>query len=585
MNKENRVCQNCHRDFTIEPEDFEFYERIKVPAPTFCPDCREQRRIAFRNERALYRRNCALCQTSIVARVSPDKEYPVYCNKCWWSDGWDAMTYGQDYDFSKPFFEQFRELLFKTPHIALGASNNINSDWVNQETDDKNCYLNVGGHINEDSGYNTYELYSKDCFDNFWCFKSELCYQCVNIERCFQTIYSRECFDCRSVAFSEDCRNCDNCFGCAGLRNKQYHLWNKDVGKEEYEKFIAANPLTKSNVIADFQKQAEKIWRTMPKRYSFIIKSVNSDGHFVTESKNTHNAWNVEKNEDSKHMFITAGIKDCHDFSAAGWSEMSYEISSSVGVYNAKSIVFSFGKTGERQSSNIEYCYMVSTSNNCFGCANIKNKQYCILNKQYTKEEYEKILPQIIKHMDDMPYQGKNNRTYKYGEFFPIEISPYGYNETAAVDYFPLTKEQASAQGLPWCDFESETAPASGYEIPEDSRDAKDEILEKILKCEISGKSYRLIPMELNFYRKMGLPLPRRAPLQRHKERIAKLLPRKISERQCECAGKNISKNDYKNTAEHFHGAAACPNSIKTPYSPDRPETIYCEVCYQSEII
>ena len=37
---ENRICQNCKSEFIIEPEDFNFYEKIKVPAPTWCPECR-----------------------------------------------------------------------------------------------------------------------------------------------------------------------------------------------------------------------------------------------------------------------------------------------------------------------------------------------------------------------------------------------------------------------------------------------------------------------------------------------------------------------------------------------------------------
>lgn len=32
---ETKICQNCKKDFTIDPEDFKFYEKIKVPSPTF----------------------------------------------------------------------------------------------------------------------------------------------------------------------------------------------------------------------------------------------------------------------------------------------------------------------------------------------------------------------------------------------------------------------------------------------------------------------------------------------------------------------------------------------------------------------
>src|SRR5258708_3975746 len=104
-----QACQNCKKDFTIESEDFSFYEKIKVPAPTWCPECRQLRRYAWRNERTLYRRNCDLCDKSTVTIYSPNKPHKVYCHDCWWGDGWNPASYGHDFDFNRPFFAQFHE--------------------------------------------------------------------------------------------------------------------------------------------------------------------------------------------------------------------------------------------------------------------------------------------------------------------------------------------------------------------------------------------------------------------------------------------------------------------------------------------
>ncbi|MEK7555256.1 MAG: hypothetical protein AAB516_00315 [Patescibacteria group bacterium] len=592
MNPETKICQNCKKDFTIEPDDFLFYEKIKVPAPTFCEECREQRRIAFRNERSLYKRKCDLCGEIVVSRISSDKLYPMYCKKCWWSDKWDALSYGREYDFNKTFFEQFKDLLFSAPHISLLSSNTVNSEWVNQETDDKNCYLNIGGHYNEDSAYNTYELYGKDCFDNFWIFKSELCYENINCERCYKTLFSRDCFDCVDTVLSFDCRNCQNIFGCAGLRNKQYHIFNKPVSKEEYQKFLKDNPLASRKNLLSFKEKVKQIWLSALYRDKFIVKSVNSWGNFINESKKCQNCWNAEKVEDCKNLYVAASLKDTYDATSYGWGELCYEGAHSVGLYNSKFFLYSVGggKAGNRQSSFLEYCYAVMDSHNCFGCANLRNKEYCILNKQYTKEEYEALIPKIKKHMEEMPYIDKRGRIYKYGEFFPIEFSPFGYNETAGQDYYPLTREQVLENGYSWNDYESDMKyEFSDYEIPDDIGSVKDDILDKILKCEVSSKAYKIIPMELEFYRRMGLPIPRRAPLQRHKDRISQLLPRKLFKRQCQCEGgqsvKRESQSVYKNTIKHFHGDDSCPNQINTPYAPDRPEIVYCEKCYLAEVV
>src|SRR3989344_4827966 len=101
MGPESKTCQSRKQDFIIEPEDFAFYERIKVPPPTFCPDCRFQRRMMFRNERTMYHSVCGLCGKKILSAYAPEKSYKIYCHECWWSDAWDSLAYGRDYDFKK----------------------------------------------------------------------------------------------------------------------------------------------------------------------------------------------------------------------------------------------------------------------------------------------------------------------------------------------------------------------------------------------------------------------------------------------------------------------------------------------------
>jgi len=110
---ETRKCQNCKASFAIEPEDFKFYEKMQVPPPTFCPMCRFQRRLMFRNERALYKDKCDLCGEDMISVFSPDKPFKVYCSPCWWSDNWDPLASGQEYDPSRNFFEQMKEVQLK----------------------------------------------------------------------------------------------------------------------------------------------------------------------------------------------------------------------------------------------------------------------------------------------------------------------------------------------------------------------------------------------------------------------------------------------------------------------------------------
>src|SRR3989344_3219066 len=105
MEAQTKSCQNCKKDFTVESEDFNFYEKIKVPPPTWCRECRQMRRMSFRNERNLYKRKDSRTDKDIISVFSPESPHKVYDQKYWY-DEFDPTEYGQDYDFSRPFFEQ-----------------------------------------------------------------------------------------------------------------------------------------------------------------------------------------------------------------------------------------------------------------------------------------------------------------------------------------------------------------------------------------------------------------------------------------------------------------------------------------------
>ena len=101
MKSETKQCQNCKKDFIVEPDDFLFYEKIKVPPPTFCPECRNQRRMSWRNERSLYKRKCSAPKHNeeVISMYDPKSPYVIFDNKYWWSDEWNPTDYGLQYDF------------------------------------------------------------------------------------------------------------------------------------------------------------------------------------------------------------------------------------------------------------------------------------------------------------------------------------------------------------------------------------------------------------------------------------------------------------------------------------------------------
>jgi hypothetical protein len=210
---------------------------------------------------------------------------------------------------------------------------------------------------------------------------------------------------------------------------------------------------------------------------------------------------------------------------------------------------------------------------NVFGCIGLRNKQYCILNKQYTKEEYEELVPKIVDQMNSMPYIDKAGKTYGFGEYFPSEISPFAYNETVAQEFFPLTKEDAITKKYDWFEQEAKNYKITkqANELPEDIKDVPDTITAEIIGCEHGGRcsdqcitAFKITSQELQFYKKMNLPLPRLCSNCRHYERMKQRNPLKIWHRKCMKPG--------------------CPNEFETSYAPERPEIVYCEQCYQQEV-
>jgi len=542
-----------------------FYEKISVPAPTFCPICRNQQRFATRNAKSLYHRACDRCKTDVVSRLSPQNPAKMFCKNCWWADDWDGVGYGCDYDFSRPFFTQFHELLFSVPHVSIFSSNMIESEYSNMESDGKKCYLTFGGHYNENCAFTEYSMYGKEVYDSYWSFHGEQCYEDMNIERCYRTFYSRECINCIETHFSYDCRGCTNVIACAGLRNKQYCIFNKQYSKEEYEALRAAYNFGSHEVVQKLRQEARKLWDQTPHRATIITQSVNSWGNNISNSKNVRNAWQVENSEDSKNLYVAGWAKDCYDETSCGNNELSYMGVSGGGLYNCKAILYSFSADplSKKSCYNAEYCYTIINSRDCFGCVGLRKKQYCILNKQYTKEEYEALLPKIKAHMKDMPYVSPiNGYMYSYGDFFPNEHSLFAYNESGAQDFYPMTKEEAERAGFVWRDEPGSEHKATNYVIPDDIKDVGDDILQAVLICEKSGKAYRITKAELDFYRTNNLPIPRVAPLERIRGRINELLPFKLFDRTC----------------------MKCNKPIQTPYSPDRPEVVYCESCYQQAL-
>ncbi len=573
------ICAQCSTKFEITKEDLDFYEKVSpefdgkkylIPAPMECYDCRQQRRLAMRNERKLYSRACDLCKKNIISIYSPDKANTVFCPACWWGDSWDALSYGRPFDFNRPFFDQFMDLWRVVPKISsLTLGDNINSDYSHDGYRLKNCYLIFDGEQAEDCYYG--ELYGliRDCCDFLYLKECELCYECIHCNKCFDLRYSRYCNNCSSSSFLLDCNSCTNCIGCANLVQKEYCIFNQQYSKQDFERMKAELKLDTASGIEKLRQKADKFFLTLPKRATRGFMNEDVSGDNLTNCKNTLNSFDCMAMRDCR--FCTncmMGCTDCYDVDAWGTETALAYNCAYIGV-GAQMLLGCFYTAFNVH--DMYYCiFCLQGGHHSFGCEGLRKKGYCILNKEYTKEEYEELVPRIIEHMrkDD---GGAMNRTNgvssgSWGQFFPIGTSPFAYNETVAQDYYPLTKEEIIARGWSWKEPDNRIMDVAktidAGQLPDSIGDTSDDVLNRAIRCEVSGRPFKIQKTELSYYRKMGLPLPHRHFEVRHAARLGIRPPRKLWKRTC----------------------AKCLKEIQTTYQPSRPEIIYCETCYLSSI-
>lgn len=585
MNSQTKTCQNCKVEFVIEPEDFVFYDRIKVPPPTWCPECRMIRRFLFRNERNLYRVKDGATGKEIFSGIPEASGITVYDHDYWWSDKWDPIDYGRDYDFSRPFFEQFREFMYKVPWPSRNVQRLINSDFSNNAGDLKNCYLCFNSGEDEDSAYIVNAYKTKNSFDVFVTERAELSYESVEIENCYKTFFSIYCDDSNEVWFSRDLTGCTNCFGCVNLRNKQYYIFNKPYTKEEYFEELKKMRLDTFSGLENARRRSYELWQLYPYKFFHGVQNVNVSGECIHNAKNVFMSYDVEDIEDSKFCHdVSLGVKDSYDFTNWGdKAERMYEVyGSGEGCRNLKFTIHCWPAV-----SDVEYSIECHSSSNLFGCVGLKKKSYCIFNKQYSPEEYFVLRDKIIQHMKEMPYSDALGRIYSYGEFFPPEFSPFSYQETIAQDYFLQTKEEVREKGYNWRDIEPRIFPTTrkAKDIPDSIRNVQDSILQDTIECISCGTAYRIIQQELQFLRAQGIPVPRVCVECRYVTRHSLRNPPRYYQRNCMCGGEASENKIYLNQVSHFHNSNHCQNKFLTAFSPSNSAIVYCEECYNAEVV
>lgn len=543
-----RHCKASNKVFEISREELQRYAELGLEPPTLCPDERQRRRIAYRNFRTLHYRTSDANGKRILSMYGPDAPFPVYELSYWNSDNWNAHDYARGIDWQRPFFAQYADLAAVVPRFAIQNLRAENCEFSNFVFQARDCYLVFGCVDNDACLYGHIVWECEHCVDNLYLYRSQWCSHCVDCVECYDVHYALEAAQCSESYLLYDCRGCKHCFGCWNLRGKDYCLFNEQLSKADYEASLAKFfPLTweKISYVQDLLEQKRLSECIMPER--FELQTENVSGNHIYQSKGLVNCWDAKSMENCWHCYTARNGFESFDISfSAGPTRHCVD---SLTLTNCERVHYSHMLVDCADCALSEFC---QSSHDLFGCIGLRNASYCIFNQQYSKDDYHALRERLVGHMREHG---------EWGEFFPLELSPFCYNEAIVHEYYPLEKSEVLERGLRWADVHHQQAPVQ-LSPSESIETAENEVTKQIFSCERSGQAYRIIARELDFHRRVNLPLPRLSPDTRHELRMQLRAPRRLALSNC----------------------AHCGRALQSAYAPSSSGQLYCAKCYAEQL-
>lgn len=429
---------------------------------------------------------------------------------------WSFLGLWIEYDSTISFFDSMQVLFSSVPQPNLiHFSENINANYAHCVFASKNIYM--GFTIIEDVENCLYSFSVKTGSSNVYNSllvweHSDNVFMSKWVIWSYNIFYSQHVFNSSNVRFSSNMVGCEECLFCDNLDNKKYCIYNKEYTKEAY--------IQQKN---DYLKQKSSFdwWFDAIKNTNITIGSNNVAGNFIVNSENIADGFYVYDIKDAKNvilvwwrtrweriydtMLITPPFEDAYGVMSSGTGCSQ--------IYNSIHINW---------WSNIYYSQLLNQCSYCFGCIGLQNKQFCILNKQYTKDDrYEKV-DEIFAQME---------KEWTLGDFFPAKMNPFYFNDTLAYLIHPsftkeeviklwyLRRDEPIKVDVPTNAAVVKTSALDQYEWfdSEWKRSIDKTILDKIILDE-QGNYYKIVAMEYDFLVKHVLPLPRKHRLERLKK-------------------------------------------------------------------
>lgn len=398
----------------------------------------------------------------------------------------------------------------------------------------KNAYLNFVVLESENVLYSYAVNASNDVYASLQVLSSYVVAYSRAITNSTNIFYSSNIQDSQNIYFSANLIWCRECIWCNNLQNKSHCIQNTQYTPEEYH--IKKSALLKN----------KKWYAVLQKNILWVEWSNQWDDlnwQFNRKSSKCENAYFNFQVHKWRNIMFGAGTGDAtnvYDIFSFGGTVTDHNYAC-MWVWRESSHVYCCVEASPH-IHNCYYSYLIDSCSYCFGCFGLKNKSYCIFNKQYSKEERYNKVDEIFIQME---------ADWTLWSFFPGSMCPFYFNDTAAYlidDTF--TKQEVEAQWYLWRDEaikvdipegmevvkSSELDQYEGWKSSPDSHESIDThesenansrlqqderwidptILDKVIQDE-EWNVYRIIKMEYDFLVKHWLPLPRQHWLDRLK--------------------------------------------------------------------
>lgn len=459
---------------------------------------------AFWQHFALHKRKCDQTGRSIISVFDETCPYPVWHREEWIKHADPPQA---EFNPKRDFFEQLWELFQKCPIPHNVGAGNENCEYTDDWWYSRNCYLCHSGFKCEDAYYCYRTLNVKDCQFCVFSFDSELCTDLINSRNCYAVSYALNSRNCKNSSFLFDCRNCSDCLFSWNLRGKQYCLFNQQLSQEEYEQerqkydFSSRQEYEKAKLTFTEILRNKAWWRNV-----YLQQCEQCTGDILDRCKNCENCYFFSDSEDCANSFRGGFNKDILNSVSAFKSELVYY--SALPQDECYDIRMCYNVI---QCKYLEYSAHCFNSQYCFGCCGLANKQYCIFNKQFEKDNYQRKVAEIREQL---------KQDGIYGQFFPFHFAANPYDESLAGFYWPLNREEQQLSGfrIKQSRERRNENHQSPEDIPDRSSQANSDICEKTFWDEKAQRPFQITAYDLKFSQENNIPLPNQYYIGRIKE-------------------------------------------------------------------